>query len=249
MLNDWEEFKKNSVFAAGYEPVRTTEQVPQRGNIFTTDSEFKKLFPKLTTLLNSARVTPLETAKGERHLFGWTDKSANHLAWLAYPAGYEGTYSASNDLCPDHKLMLRCFGGVDETSYADEVDKAFPESAHDLLWTLNLKFCLGERDCQPGINGWDDCYEAVQLLEPFPNPINSSDYVTFAVEANGNRIAYHRTDCSVIMFATDHCFDYLTAYPGCPDYLLYRINGAPYFRDWVEMIAHQWTSLRDSRIG
>ncbi len=71
-------------------------------------------------------------------------------------------------------------------------------------------------------------------------PIEPSEYYSIAREANGNATLCHRVSGQVLMFAPDHCFDNLTELEGCPEYTLYRINGAATFRDWVNAIAVQW---------
>jgi hypothetical protein len=51
----------------------------------------------------------------------------------------------------------------------------------------------------------------------------------------------------VILFAPDHAFDYVQALPGCPEYTLYRMLGAPAFREWVNRVARQWYDGMEGR--
>jgi hypothetical protein len=44
----------------------------------------------------------------------------------------------------------------------------------------------------------------------------------------------------VPLFAPDHSFNHVVPLAGCPEYTLYRINGAAGFVEWVETVAKQW---------
>ena len=238
-MNDWDEFTKGCIFARTYEPVRAEGQMSAE-SVFQPNPAFEQLYPRLTKLLKKARLTRLQTARGERHLLGWTDVTGRFIGWLVFPPGYEGSYKASSDLHSDHKLLLNYFGGVDETSYAPELEQAIPDFGCDSQWTLNLNFWLGERDCELGIDSWDVYFEMLQ--EFFENPIDPNDFITFAVEANGNSSAYNKRDGTLILFAHDHAFSYVSPYPGCPSGL-YTFNNCAKFSDWIETVAGQWSEL------
>ena len=71
-------------------------------------------------------------------------------------------------------------------------------------------------------------------------PIDMEQFYAIAVEANNDTTLCHRLSGAVVLFATDHAFDYVEPFPGCPDYTLYRLPGALSFRDWVNTVARQW---------
>ena len=77
-------------------------------------------------------------------------------------------------------------------------------------------------------------FEGVQI------PIEMPDFYSIARQANGNTTLRHRVSGEVLLFATDHAFNHLTPYAGCPEYTLYRINDAGTFREWVNVVADQW---------
>lgn len=71
-------------------------------------------------------------------------------------------------------------------------------------------------------------------------PIDVAQYYSIAREANGNSTLSHRVTGEVVLFAPDHHFQHVHPYPGCPEFTLYRIEGAATFRDWVNTVARQW---------
>lgn len=44
----------------------------------------------------------------------------------------------------------------------------------------------------------------------------------------------------IILFASDHCFDYIAVYDGCPEYTFYTINNVECLVDYFELVAQQW---------
>jgi hypothetical protein len=240
-MSDWEQFKSILVFMSVYEPVRVEHQFPQASDFFEPSTTFQTAFPTLTTLLRDARVTHLTTAKGDRYLYSWTDILGNYLGWLTYPCGFTGSGLISSEFHSDHRLLLEYFGGTDEDCYRE-----IPESGKvgfdlDNLWTNNLRFWLGERDCKLGFGVWDRLSHHEQATESFDNPINGSEYVTFAEYADGGAIAYHKQDARVVLSSLDNSFDKTTSFG--PE-ALYTFDEAPNLRDWVEKVSHKWAKLK-----
>ncbi len=236
-MTDWDHFCEHSIFHTLYLPaeVTATETI-----ICKSDANFSELYPTLAKVLERSRIAALKTAIGIRFLYSWDLQNGGTMHWLCFPPGFSGG-NAGKKFHPDHVLLLQYFGGIDEYSISKD-----PNTQPYDLWLRNLKFALGEDDCHIGLN-WNAYYDLIQEWEQFPNPIDERDYLTFAVEANGNRIAYKVSDGRLIMFAADHCFKYVTPFPGCPAQTLYTINGCPNFRDWVETVARQWEAIRTQK--
>ena len=63
-----------------------------------------------------------------------------------------------------------------------------------------------------------------------------------AEEANGNLTLCNRNNGEVVLFASDHCFDYVEVYSDCPEYTFYKINHVDGLIDYFELVAQQWLS-------
>jgi hypothetical protein len=212
---------------------------------FSPSSKFESIFPRLATLLRKARSTPVRIKPGSidcfgnttdwlaplHYLLGW-DYPGFSAGWLVVPPGLNGEFDASHKLHEHHKILLDSFGGICET-WGD--GNYVPSLINSYNWVFV------EKECQCGFEQWKIYYEGF-LEEKFENPIDCADYVEFGCEANGNAPVYHCETGRVILLATDHCFDYVTSLPGCPDRTLYSINECPDFRSWVEKLAEQWLS-------
>jgi len=107
-------------------------------------------------------------------------------------------------------------------------------------WLLNTNESLTADEAAHDAAFIRDCDWAFEEV-PGGIPIDPGAYYSISREANGNSTLCHRTSGEVLMFAPDHSFTHLVPLEGCPEYTLYRINGAPGFVDWVEVVAQQWT--------
>jgi hypothetical protein len=182
------------------------------------------LFPHLAKLLAMASVTDVSVNGTRYELLGWDSPRGDRLGWLCLPPSAH----APQTLHEDHRNLLASFGGIVER---------FNEPKD--TWLLNLNDALTEREASRDasfIQEYKWAFEDAGLTLP----IDPSEYYSIAREANGNATLCHRVSGQVLMFAPDHSFDHLTELEGCPDYTLYRINGAATFRDWVNAVAVQW---------
>jgi hypothetical protein len=129
-------------------------------------------------------------------------------------------------LHPDHRVLLRSFGGIVERSYEPS------------WWVLNHNDVLTEEVArQKGTSIVDSSAFEEAGVEI---PIDREQFYTIAYEANGNVTLCHRQSGEVVLYAHDHAFRHVEPYPGCPDYTLYRLPEAPSFSDWVNTVARQW---------
>jgi hypothetical protein len=180
-------------------------------------------FPRLTTLLSSAHVTDVRVDGQAHMLFSW-ERRGGFRSWLAKLP--EAT-PASN-VFPSHRLLLQSFGGIIERSNE-------PEGS----WLLNLNDALTAAEATHDASFIADASVFQRL--GIGIPIDLKAYYSIALEANGNTTLCHRVTGDVLLFAQDHSFDHVVPLEGCPEYTLYRIEGAPTFDAWVEAVAAQWT--------
>jgi hypothetical protein len=182
------------------------------------------LFPQLAELLSMASVTDVSVNGARYDLLAWDSSEGDRLGWLCLPP----SANAPDNLHADHRKLLASFGGIIERFNE-------PEDT----WLLNLNDALTEREASHGASFIQDYLWAFEH-GGLTLPIEPSEYYTIAREANGNATICHRVSGQVLMFAADHSFDHLTALEGCPEYTLYRINGAATFCEWVNAVALQW---------
>lgn len=226
---DWDDFSHHAVWVVNkFSAVEVQETRSAAAGVFNPSPAFIKAYPVLTQLLSRARVTPIVAGQVAYLLYGWTGQDERSLGWLS------PTLDAplmKNQLHSDHRLLLRFFGGV-EAQWNEPVDEN---------WLLNLNWAPCEKDCEIGFGeGIEDYYLDLCEQEEIEPSLDVNQYISFAVEANSNTTAYHRRTSEVVMFAHDHCFDYLTPLASCPDYSFYTLNNCPDFRSWVENVAGQW---------
>lgn len=182
------------------------------------------LFPHLGRLLAKASVTDVSVNGARYELLAWDSRNGNRFGWLCMVP----SKNAPGNLQDDHRKLLPSFGGIVERFNE-------PEDT----WLLNLNDALTEREASHDgsfIQDYKWAFEDAGLTLP----IEPSEYYSIAREANGNVTLCHRVSGQVLMFAPDHCFDHLTELEGCPEYTLYKINGAATFREWVDAVAVQW---------
>lgn len=183
---------------------------------------FSSLFPTLAHLLAAAHTSSVSIDDSEFVLFSWEGRESV-LSWLARPAE-----PVASGLFPAHRTLLSQFGGITERGGEFEgqwllnttESLTLPEACHDAAF----------------IRDYEWAFEGV----PGGIPIDPASYYSISREANGNHTLCHRVAGDVLLFAPDHSFTHVIPLDGCPDYTLYRINGAPTFVDWVETVAKQW---------
>jgi hypothetical protein len=184
------------------------------------------LFPRLVELFAKASVTDV-SVKGSRYeLLAWDSRDDDRMGWLCLPP----STNAPQAFFEDHRQLLACFGGIVERFNE-------PEDT----WLLNLNDALTEREANHDASFIQDYHGAFEDAG-LTLPIEPSEYYSIAREANGNATLCHRVSGKLLMFAPDHCFDHLTELEGCPEYTLYKINGAATFPDWVNAVAVQWSA-------
>jgi hypothetical protein len=222
IMDDWTQFLREvSWFVDSEDEVAVGEIKPwSRGPV---DS-----LPKLSTLLQSADVTPVSVRGAAYELLAW-GPPADRRGWLCLPPrqAYEGHAH------PAQKDFWRVCGGIVERFQEPET------------WWNNqnevLTADLSELDAADLFAGYEWLWEG----EGLEMPINPADYYTVAVEANGNLTLVHRSDGALVLFAPDHAFEHVTCLAGSPPYSLYTIDDVPDLATWIETCAAAWRHRRD----
>jgi hypothetical protein len=90
-----------------------------------------------------------------------------------------------------------------------------------------------------GIGDYDDYYQTMCDDENCV-PINFSDFVAFAEEANGSLSMYNPCNGNVLLFSHDQNFDYVEFMEEQPQYTFHTFKGIVTFVNYVEEVANQW---------
>lgn len=188
---------------------------------WSPSAEFSALFPSLANLLGAAHTSAVSLDDNHFILFSWESRDCV-LSWLARPPA-----PAADGLYPAHRTLLSEFGGVTERS-----------GEFNGQWLLNTNESLTLAEASHDATFLRDCARVFEKTGGIP--IDMTAYYSISQEANGNDTLCHRVAGDVLMFAQDHSFKHVVPLEGCPDYTLYRINGAPGFVEWVEAVARQW---------
>ena len=187
--------------------------------------EFKATFPKLSGLVQKARVTNIKIDSESYILFAWDNIDNQICGWLnkvEEPDSYEC------EMIEEHKLLLRDIGGIKESF--NEPDDSF---------TNNQNFLFIGSECMRGIGDWDEYYSMMCENENCEK-INSSNYLAFVYEANGALTLYDPDSKKVLLFSHDHCFENVDFLENQPEYTFHRFNNVVTFTDYVETLADQW---------
>ncbi len=187
--------------------------------------DFKKIFPKLTELIDCSRKTFLRINNKPHILFAWNDIDDEIFGWLNK---VEESESVSDKLSDEHKILIQNIGGIQESFNQPE----------DSL-TNNQNFMFIGSDCSYGIGSWNEYYYETCVEENI-EPIDHSDLICFVEEANGNLTCYNPKNSEIILFAPDHCFENITPIKGQPEYTFYKYDNIKSFKNYVEKVAEEW---------
>jgi hypothetical protein len=225
--------EENPWFIKPTDQVMVQEYFPNGLQFHTNDKGFTSKYPKLTLLLNQARITELSISNNSYKLYTWDNQEGNTMGWLSPLPSLEQPPSYLHE---DHRLLLKYFGGIKE-HWNNSIE--FYEGEFD-TWIANLNSAMCLEDSIEGFKGWEKGYEEECKRQGMKQIIKSTDYISFAFEANGNLTAYHKQTSELLLFAHDHAFDYVIPVKDTPAYTFYHFKGCQYFSDWVEQVAQQW---------
>jgi hypothetical protein len=128
---------------------------------------------------------------------------------------------------PDHQVLLKSFGGVDECW----------NGPYGLL--SNLYGALGEHSCASGFDGKEDFYRESCDSFGVSLKIDPQKYVSFAPVVSGDRFIYHRNTGAVVFLGFQGALENMTDIEGSGG-LLHKMDNVPDFKAWVERVAQEW---------
>ena len=219
---DFEEFKNDITWF-----IKANDRVELLGmeeNI-SLSNEFVSTFPKLTELVQQARILNLKINGQSFKLFSWTDIDDLSCGWLSK---IEPESESGINISIEHKILLNGIGGIKE-SYNE------PEPC----LANNQNFLFLKSECTNGIGDWDYYYDDM-CNEYQMSKIDSSDFISFVQEANGALTLYNPENNEVLLFSHDHSFDNVEFLENQPKYTFHRIKGVKSFTDYVEKLAEEW---------
>ena len=216
--------------------IKQTDKIEIKNINIDYSKDFSNTFPMLFQLVSKARVAGVvltRTSKNKEtiynyRLYSWDIKNGNTAGWLCRIE----SNSSVIEILPEHQLLVDNIGGIEESydpEYECETDKL----------TDNQNYLFTKSECEPMDKDLKDFYLDTCEEEEL-KPLNTDNLLTFAVEANGNATYYDLQTKKVLLFASDHDFDYITEVENQPEYTFYTINEVNIFVDYVEKLAKQW---------
>jgi hypothetical protein len=196
---------------------------------FKLDSDFREIFPKLSALIELARVTHL-TINGQPHLlFAWDDARRYPFGWLCEQ---QPESNWSSNLIHPHKVILRNIGGIRHSFHRAHVSYSLFPSIHDT-------FIIGHNNSL--YDRYGQYYEEL-CQQADVTPLDITRWVIFVSAGNGDYLAYNPEDERIFIFAHDFGFGFngITPVEGQPEMTLYTLDEAAFFRDFTERIADIW---------
>lgn len=192
-------------------------------------AEFLSTFPTLAALLNCASVIDFTLNNNQRfRQYIWAIAGNNTCGWLCQ---LEHVIPQDKLFLPEHILLVKNMGGV--IHKWGDVDET-------LLSAKNFMFVL-----QDSFNGLDDEDNYLQncKTEGYA-PIDMSNLITFAMDANGDCTFYNKNTKAVFLYAHDGYSDLdITLVEGQPEYSIYTYTNIKTFSDYVELLAKQMQQI------
>lgn len=179
----------------------------------------------MSGLLSTATVTPIQLDGADYELLTWGPPE-DRRGWLNLPPFRGDELNVPEVL----RAVWAATGGIVE--YFGAVPGSW--------WWLNCGDVMTR-----GAAGWPvaqtlGAYEWIWADEGLRIPIDPSQFVAVAVEANGNLTLAHRRTGQVVWFAPDHSESGVSVMPGCPECSLYTFDGVPDLVSWIETGAGRW---------
>ena len=190
----------------------------------TLSDKFQQVFPQLTRLLSLANARNIVIDHELHTLYTWENTNAKPCGWLCKNEEFPLDFP----LIPSHQMLLSEMGGIRESYGSNEKD----------LGLCQNFFFIGSC-CEIGLGNRTKFYEELCQAQGY-QPLKTGGMVTFVLEASGNRTLYDIKSEKVLLYASDHNYDYVTPVPHQPEYTFYTIHGVDTFTDYVELLARQW---------
>lgn len=221
--------KKNADFEAFKEDIswflKPNSDIVFKNSDLKISEEFKSTFPKLSGLIQKARVTNIYIDSQPYILFAWDSIDNQICGWLNKK---DEADFYNYEMIEEHQLLLKNIGGIKESFNQ-------PEDS----FTNNQNFLFIGSECLRGIGDWDDYY-CMMCEDDNCVKIDSSNYLAFVYEANGALTMYEPETKKVFLFSHDHSFDNVDFIENQPEYTFHRFKYVNTFTDYVEELADQW---------
>lgn len=217
-----------------YPYFRQTDEFQIKSSTLNLQKEFTETFPLLSELISKSRQYEFDLVSKKQiipyRLLLWTTKDSSLCGWLC---NLEKTSSSELDIIKEHTVLLDNIGGIQESFIQSPND--------DYLLTSNQDFLFIKSKCY---YAGDNMNYYIELChEDNLKPIDTSSFICFVREANGNETFYDRNTKNIFLFAHNHNFDNVKEIENQPDYTFYTINEIATFVDYIEHLAKQWTAL------
>jgi hypothetical protein len=188
-------------------------------------AEFISTFPTLAALLKTASVLDFTINNNQRfRQYSWALASQQTCGWLCQ---LEHVIPQDKALIAEHILLVKNMGGIIKT---------MGNVGETLLSAKNNLFGL-----QASFNGLDDEDNYLEACEADDlTPIDLTQIITFAMDANGDCTFYDNNSKKVFLYAHDGYSDFdITLLDSQPEYSIYRYDQIHTFVDYVETLAKQ----------
>lgn len=203
--------------------------------ILNIPSSFKEKFPEFTKMLENSITLEIKLKTKKKYwLLCWKINDKIHEILCIPPTNIHSVGSIN------YQLFSTLFGGILEfmTPFSDKIDD------NEFYW-LNMEATLCQeealkKDFILDIKDFISDYEQSELPT---EQLNLENFFVIALESNGNITLCNKFTEEVIMFASDHCFDFVKEYNNYPEYTFYSISDAPNLIHWIELLALQWRQI------
>jgi len=218
--------------------IEQMDKIELKGSKVEYTGNFPETYPLLFKLFSKARIVEIILTRTKKkkevvynyRLFSWDTKNGNTAGWLCKIESDKSII----EILPEHQLLIDNIGGIQESyEQCSESEK--------LTDNQNFLFIKSECESESEDKDWEDYYLDICKEENL-NPLDTDNFLAFAVEANGNTTYYDLKTKKVFLFAPNHCFDNITEIKNQPEYTFYTINEVSDFVEYVEKLARQWLS-------
>ena len=197
---------------------------------FNLTKKFQDTFPNTTKLINKSVKTGVEFKGKSMILFAWEieDDISGWMCQFDRP---------KIELIEEHQILIDNIGGIIESFNGPESIE-INEVDYNYTLTLNQDFMfVGSMNTDKF--DWEDYY-LEWCARSNCSPMDLSNSVFFAREANGAKYFYDRKTKKVKLFSYDNGFRFIEPIPNQPERMMYTIKGVDNFEEFVEMTAKQW---------
>lgn len=196
--------------------------------------DFIALFPKMTQLLDKAYKVEFTLNGNQRfRQYIWTNAKGGTCGWLCK---LEHCVPQGRNIIPEHIMLSKNLGGVIKYWLGDRT-----EDANSFIDANSFTFSL--TDTTVGVGGWEDSY-VDECKEQGLEPLDVSEFVTFALESNGNTTFYNYKTKEVFVYLHDDYSPFeITPHKGHPSCTIYQYDRAKSFVGYVEALADQWLQV------